>query len=216
VLDVHDELANMLQLSSVVPVRLYAPKSNPSTVIETPSQAGRLRDVLDATGASNEHSEMPVPARPDAVTNCHVASGVEMLAEMHDTLVELDHVEVSQTPPGKNAELVISEEPKFNPLIVTEPCPDSGVFSAMYEKTGASNVRNAEDVPAAAATVTKALRAGPSPGERRHSTLVPETQAELPHEVRPIAAVAVGSKVKKSSPNMVTLSQPEPGAFELK
>ena len=206
----------MPQLSSAVPVRSYTPKLKPSTVSDSPSQAGKLGDVLDASGASNEKSEMAVPATPEAVRISHVESDVEALAEMHDTLVELDHAEVSQIAPGKCDVLVTSKEPKSNPLRVTELCPDSAPFSAIWDTTGASNVSNAEDVPAEAATVTNALHAGRSPDERRHATVVTEIHAVLPHGVKPIAAVAVWLKGKKFSPETVTLSPPEPGALEMK
>jgi hypothetical protein len=47
---------------------------------------------------------------------------------MHCTAVEVVHDAVLQTPDDSAVDMVVSELPKFKPIMLTDECPEKGVF----------------------------------------------------------------------------------------
>ena len=156
VAELQDPVVHTAPETIALDVMSYTPKVRPLTVTEVSPLDAPFGNPYDTAGASNDIIPSPVPAAPPTVTKAIRESPTvnEPAVLRQDTLVALDHDEVSQ-PPSASAELAVrSTALKSSPATVTELRPLVTAFSPARDTTGASNVNAAEPVPTTAPTVT--------------------------------------------------------------
>jgi hypothetical protein len=156
VAELQDPVVHIAPETIALDVMSYTPKVRPLTVTEVSPLNAPFGNPYDTAGASNDIIPSPVPAAPPTVTKAIRESPTvnEPAVLRQDTLVALDHDEVSQ-PPSASAELAVrSTALKSSPATVTELRPLVTAFSPARDTTGASNVNAAEPVPTTAPTVT--------------------------------------------------------------
>jgi len=160
--------------------------------------------VEDETGASNEKSNMPVPAVEETVAKTDLTSNASSdisseteVAELHDVVTDMVEKEIRKDDVG-------SPIAKFNPKTLTELRPQVAPFLNTWDTRTASKLKIGIDVPAAPPTLT-----ADSPNivliePLRQEIVVAEVQDDVLQATISSALVAVSSPTPKLSPTTVT------------
>ena len=106
VADVHDDVTHTAISSALVAVGSPTPKSSPATVTELPPLGAAFRRLLDATGASNETIEAPVPIALLTVTAISLLSMYKPDAPRHTNDDDDIHDDVAHSTPDIREECV--------------------------------------------------------------------------------------------------------------
>jgi hypothetical protein len=169
--------------------------------------------VEDETGASNEKSNMPVPAVEETVAKTDLTSSASSdisseteVAELHDVVTDMVEKEIRKDDVG-------SPIAKFNPKTLTELRPQVAPLSNTWDTRTASKLKIGIDVPATPPTLT-----ADSPNIvlidlLKQEIVVADVHDDVPHTTISSALVAVCSPTPKSSPATVSELLPLAATF---
>jgi len=120
---------------------------------------------------------------------------------------------VLQTASDSAALALSSETPKSSPTTVTELPPLTAPFRSPYDRTAASKLNMAFDVPATPPTLTADTPYIVLIELLTHEIVVADVHDDVPHATISSALVTVSSPAPKSSPTTVTELPPLTAEF---